>query len=171
MSVSKQTFSQEYQIFYQEHHTWLISWIRRRLNSTDLAQDITQDTFIDVLVKRRQASLQKPRAYLSSVARNLMVDLFRRRSIEKTYLDSLMLNTEAVHISPEESQSIIETLLELDLLLDSLGERSKQIFLLAQVDGLSYVAISKQLSLSVTTVRKHFIRAMSQCLTLIDDDD
>ncbi len=162
--------TQQYQLFYREHHSWLLRWIHSRLNCSALAQDLTQDTFIDVLVKQRQTSLKKPRAYLSSVARNLMIDVFRRRSIEQAYLSSLSQNSALVSISPEESQCIIETLLELDRLLDHLGERSKEIFLLAQLDGLSYVAIAKQLSISVTTVRKHFIRAMSQCLLLIDDE-
>lgn len=98
-----------------------------------------------------------------------MVDLYRRRSIEQAYLEMLMLQPEASEISPEKRHSIIETLIEIDRLLDNLGERGREIFLLAQLDGLSYVEISRRLRISVNTVRKHFIRAMSQCLILIED--
>ena len=133
------------------------------------AQDLAQDTFIKLLLQRNADSLRQPRAYLSSVARNLMVDLFRRRSIERAYLEALALVDEAADISEETRLCIIETLLQIDTVLDSLSERPRQIFLLAQFDGLSFVAIGKRLGLSVTTVRKHFIRAMTQCLLLAED--
>lgn len=165
------TNAHQYQLFYKEHHSWLLRWMCSRLDCSSQAQDLTQETFIDVLVKQKQTSLKKPRAYLSSVARNLMIDFFRRKSVEQAYLNTLSQGEATLLISPEDSQCIIETLMELDRLLDDLGERAKQIFLLAQLDGLSYVAIGKQLGISVTTVRKHFIRAMSQCLQLIEDDE
>jgi RNA polymerase sigma-70 factor (ECF subfamily) len=39
---------------------------------------------------------------------------------------------------------------------------------MAQVEGLSFVEIGRRLGVSVTTVRKHFVRAMTDCLMAID---
>lgn len=155
--------------FYREHHQWLVGWIRSRLNCPEQSRELAQDAFIDVLVKQHASSLNKPRAYLSRVARNRIIDLFRRRSIEKVYLEILALQPEAVAISPEDRHCIVETLLEVDRLLDQLGERGRTIFLMAQIDGLSYVEIGRRLNVSTNTVRKHFIRAMAQCLMLVED--
>ena len=72
-------------------------------------------------------------------------------------------------ISPETRALIIETLVEIDRLLDGLGSRTREIFLLAQLDGLSYVEIARRLSVSVNTVKKHAVRALTHCLLLLDD--
>ena len=154
---------------YREHHRWLHGWISQRLGCAEQARDLAQDAFIKVMKQRRMPVLHQPRAYLSSVARNLLVDLFRRRSVESAYLEALARQPEGAAISAEDRHSIVETLLQIDQMLDSMGERTRKVFLLAQLDGLSYVAIARQLELSVTTVRKHFIRAMTQYLALVED--
>jgi RNA polymerase sigma-70 factor (ECF subfamily) len=40
---------------------------------------------------------------------------------------------------------------------------------MAQLDGLAFTEIGKRLGLSVNTVRKHFVRAMTHCLLLLED--
>ncbi|WP_297809244.1 sigma-70 family RNA polymerase sigma factor [uncultured Methylophaga sp.] len=160
---------QTLEILYREHHSWLWQWIKSRLDCDDQASDLTQETFIKLLVQNRAEDLRAPKAYLSSIARGLLVDVFRRRSVEKAYLDALALQPEQYAISPELQHSILETLMEIDQMLDSMSERGRQIFLMAQLDGLSYVEISRRLDISVNTVRKHFIRAMTQCLLSVDE--
>ncbi len=154
---------------YKTHHNWLRHWIRSRLDCADQASDLAHETFIKVLIQDRAEELRAPKAYLSSIARGLLVDLFRRRSVEQTYLDALKAQPAQSDISPETRHSIIETLVEIDHMLDSLSERGRQIFLMVQLDGLSYIEISRRLGVSVNTVRKHFIRAMTQCLLLVED--
>jgi RNA polymerase sigma-70 factor (ECF subfamily) len=169
VSGSELVHQSEFYNLYTEHHGWLKGWLTKRLNCQEQASDLAQDTFVRVLQQRRAKALRQPRAYLSSIARNLMVDMFRRRSIEQAYLEALALQPEPVEVSPEIRHGIIETLVEIDIMLDSLGERPRQIFLLAQIDGMTFVDISRHLGISVNTVRKHFIRAMSRCLLLMED--
>ena len=40
---------------------------------------------------------------------------------------------------------------------------------MVQLEGLSFVEIGRRLDLSANTVRKHFVRAMTHCLLLIED--
>lgn len=160
---------QTLEILYREHHSWLWQWIKSRLDCDDQARDLTQETFVKLLVQNRAEDLRAPKAYLSSIARGLLIDVFRRRSVEKAYLDALSLQPEQHAISPELQHSILETLMEIDQLLDSMSERGRQIFLMAQLDGLSYAEISRRLDISVNTVRKHFIRAMTHCLLILDE--
>lgn len=154
---------------YRDYHGWLRTWIRRRLNSEE-ACDLAQDVFVRVMVQRNTVELREPKAYLSSIARNLLVDTFRHRSIEQAYADTLALQAELAQApSPEEHQQIIQVLLEIDRLLDSLGKRPREIFLKVQLDGLSMSEVGRQMGLSGNTVRKHFIRAMAKCLLLLND--
>lgn len=160
---------QAIQSLYAEHHPWLCAWLRKRLGCFDHAADLAQDTFIRVLLQRKAPELREPRAYLSSVARSLMIDSFRRRALEQAYLETLAARPEALDVSPEARFLIIETLLEIDRLLDGLGARTREIFLLAQLDGLSYVEIGRQLNVSVNTVKKHAVRALTHCLLATEE--
>jgi RNA polymerase sigma-70 factor (ECF subfamily) len=105
----------------------------------------------------------------STVARRLMIDMFRRRALEQAYLETLAAHPELLDISTETRLLIIETLVENDRLLDGLGGRTREIFLMAQLDGLSYVEIGRQLKVSVNTVKKHAARALMQCLLSVED--
>src|SRR5690606_27953000 len=66
--------------------------------------------------------------------------------------------------SPEERVLMLETLLQLDAMLDGLGPRVRQAFLLAQLDGLGYAEIARRLGVSVSSVTKYMARATEQCL-------
>lgn len=154
---------------YREHHGWLKGWFNQHLGNRSDAADLAQDTFVRVLALRNAETLQQPRAYLRSVARGILIDRFRRKTIEQAYLASLAHHPEAEEISPEQRLLIIELLTRIDQMLDGLGERSRQIFLLSQLEGLSYVDIAQRLELSVTSVKKHMVKAMTQCLLLIED--
>ncbi|WP_188036282.1 sigma-70 family RNA polymerase sigma factor [Pseudomonas sp. EZ-C24] len=158
------------QSLYEAHHQWLCGWLRQRLGCVDNAADLAQDTFIRVITQRKATELREPRAYLSTIARSLMIDMFRRRYLEQAYLETLALSPEPLDISPETRALIIETLMEIDRMLDGLGGRTREIFLLAQLDGLSYVEIGRRLNISVNTVKKHAVRALTHCLLLADDE-
>ena len=47
-----------------------------------------------------------------------------------------------------------------------LATRTRTIFLLAQIEELSYVEIGKRLGVSLPTVKKHLVRAYTECLVL-----
>lgn len=160
--------AQALQQIYSDHHGWLQQWLRRKTGCREQAADLAQDTFVRLLAQRK-LELSHPRAYLSRIAQSLMIDQYRRRMLEQAYLDSLAAMPEPIEISPQQRSLILETLLQIDALLDGLGERTREIFLMAQLDGMSHVAIARQLGVSANTVSKHFVRAMTHCLLLMED--
>lgn len=169
MSCVDSLHKQTVHTLYLDHHRWLCGWLLQRLGCVDHAADMAQDTFMRVLTQRKAHELREPRAYLSTIARSLMIDMFRRRTVEQAYLETLASRPEALDISPETRLLIIETLLEIDRILHGLGARTRQIFLMAHLDGLSYVEIGRQLQVSVNTVKKHAVRALMHCLLATED--
>ncbi|MBD9413506.1 sigma-70 family RNA polymerase sigma factor [Pseudomonas sp. PDM16] len=149
---------------YREHNGWLQGWLRRRLGDRERAADIAQDTFLRLIVGTVAQPLREPRSFLATVAKRVMVDHLRRRSVEDAYLEALALQPELQECSPEERLLMLETLLQLDAMLDGLGYRVRQTFLLAQLDGLSYAEIAQRLGVSISSVTKYMARATEQCL-------
>lgn len=69
--------------------------------------------------------------------------------------------------SPETQALIKETLLELNHMLDGLGPKVKQAFLMAQFENLPYAEIARQLNVSLRSVKYYIARALAQCCRLV----
>jgi RNA polymerase sigma-70 factor (ECF subfamily) len=146
-----------------QHHSWLYGWLKGKLNDACDAADVAHDTFVRILGSRDASQIREPRDYLATVAKGLVIDRYRRRAIEAAYLETLAARPEVTEISEEDKALIIETLVAVDKALASFGARAQRIFMLSQIDGLTYQQIAVQLNVSLTTVKKHMIRALTEC--------
>jgi RNA polymerase sigma-70 factor (ECF subfamily) len=151
------------QTLYTDHHGWLQGWLRKKLGNAFDAADLAQDTFLRVLRAPGLDRLNEPRAYLTTVARNLLINHVRRRAIEQAYIDALALLPEPVAPPPEVRLMVLETLVEIDRRLDGLAAQAKQAFLLAQLEGLGQAEIAAELGISVSTVKRHLAKAAMRC--------
>jgi len=160
----------------------LRSFIRKHVADTGEAEDILQDVFYELLEAYR---LMKPvehvTAWLFRVARNRMVDLFRRK--KPTSLNS--------PVSAEEDGGTLEDLLPsadagpeavyarsllleaLEEALEELPEAQREVFIAHELQGQSFKEISAETGLSVNTLlsRKHYaVTHLRQRLQLIYED-
>lgn len=163
MAAGDSTFQQTIHTLYSDHHGWLHNWLRRKLGCSQRAADLAHDTFLRLLAREEAVAIQEPRAFLTTVAQRVLSNHRRRECIERAYLDVLAQMPEALAPSPEDSAMLLETLVEIDRLLDGLPRPVKRAFLLAQLDGLSQAAIAAELGISVTTVKRYLVRAGVQC--------
>ena len=151
------------EVLYNDHHHWLTGWLRRKLGCPENAADLAQDTFIRVLSAREAPTLIEPRAFLTTVAKRVLFNFYRRQDLERAYLEALAQMPEHVAPSEEDRAIILQTLLELDQLLDGLPKQVKRAFLLAQLDGLTYAQIGAHLGISIATVKRHLTKAAMRC--------
>ncbi|MBG4632146.1 sigma-70 family RNA polymerase sigma factor [Pseudomonas aeruginosa] len=148
---------------YSDHHHWLTGWLRRRLGGPQNAADLAQDTFVKVLVSRQAARIAEPRAFLTTIARRVLCNHYRRQDVERAYLEALASLPEREVPSEETRAIVLETLVELDRLLDGLPPLAKETFLLAQLDGLGYAEIATQMGISLSSVKRYMLKAAQRC--------
>ncbi len=150
---------------YQDHHSWLYAWLKRKLNCPHQAADIAHDTFIRILGLSQILNLQEPRAYLTTTAKRLIIDQSRRQRIEQAYLAELALITETLEYapSPEELLAIMQILERISSALLGLGDKPQQAFLLHYLEGKTHVEIAGQLGVSDRMVRKYLVQALMHC--------
>lgn len=148
---------------YHAHHSWLTGWLRRKLGCPDSAADLAQDTFIKVLSAREPPVIIEPRAFLTTLAKRVLFNHYRRQDLERAYLETLAQMPEMAAPSEEHKAIILQTLVELDELLDGLPRPVKRAFLLAQIDGLTYPQIAAELGISIATVKRHLNKAAMRC--------
>jgi RNA polymerase sigma factor (sigma-70 family) len=147
----------------------LRSFIRRHVADSGDAEDVLQDVFYELLEAYR---LMKPvehvTAWLFRVARNRMIDLFRRKKAgslnepvvagdegDMLVLEDLLPSAEA---GPEAAYARNLLIDALDDALEELPPMQRDVFIAHELEGRSFREISAETGLSVNTLlsRKHY---------------
>lgn len=157
---------QELHTLYSDHHNWLQGWLRRKLGNAFDAADIAQDVFMRLLNRQASIDAREPRAYLSTIARGLVVEHWRRRELEQAWLETLAQLPEAEVPSPESRLLFLETLIAIDRMLDQLKPQVRKAFLLAQLEGLTCPQIAERIGMSLATVERYIATALRHCYAL-----
>lgn len=153
---------------YVEHHGWLKGWLRKKLSCPDTAADLAQDTFVRLLTRPHTDALEEPRAYLTTVAKGLLSNWYRRQTLEQMYLEALAAMPESFAPAAEQRLEILETLQQVDVALAALPVKARTAFLLAQLDGLKYEEIALQLGVSLASIKHYMQQGYRACLSLED---
>ncbi|MCK9607662.1 MAG: sigma-70 family RNA polymerase sigma factor [Methylomonas sp.] len=150
---------------YRQHHSWLLAWLAKRVQCRLQAEDHAHDTFMRVIASNQIHDIQEPRAFLTTIAKGLLVNHWRKTAIEQAYLNRIAAYPEALMPSPEENAIILATLQEIDEMLDQLPAKVRKAFLMSQLEGLTYIEIGRQLNVTDRMVKKYMARAMLHLLT------
>ncbi|OZI30939.1 RNA polymerase subunit sigma [Bordetella genomosp. 10] len=152
------------QTLYIEHHRWLESWLRRQIGCLHQAADLAHDTFEQVLRAAEPPALREPRAYLAVIAKRVLFNHWRRRDLEQAYLEALAaFRADDFAPSAEDCAAVLEALARIDALLEGLGPRVRQVFLLNQLEDKTYREIGQELGMPVISVRRAMAKAIAAC--------
>jgi RNA polymerase sigma-70 factor (ECF subfamily) len=147
---------------YREHRPRLLRFLRRR-TSNDNAADLVQQVFARMagLSVECQRGIANPAGYLRRSVANLVLDeakmAARRSAGRHVSTDDLDLPA-ADQIAALEARDMLQ---RLELALQRLKPRTREIFLAHRIDGYSYVEIAALTGLSVKGVEKHMSRAIA----------
>lgn len=143
----------------------LRAYLFRRFPSIPDHDDVVQEAYMRLVQAREAGRLTYARAFLFTAARNLAIDLLRRR--KATPHEPLVDFAEARAL--EEPRGTVEDLArqqELELLLEaimSLPERCRQVMMLRHLDGLGYREIGAQLGITPDTAKLHAVKGLRDC--------
>ncbi len=163
----------------------LRTFIRRRVPDQDEAEDILQDVFYELVeAYRLMKPLEQVTAWLFRVARNRIIDFFRKRNrqarrsgpatlaedVESLLAEDLLPSPDA---GPEAAYARSVLLEELDDALDELPENQREVFIAHELMGYSFKELAVQWGVSVNTLlsRKHYaVLHLRQRLRAIYDE-
>src|SRR3954464_4721204 len=145
----------------------LKAFIRRRGADAGDAEDVLQEVLSELVeAVRLMTPIEQVGAWLFRVARNRIIDLFRKRRPEAPD-DGVSVESEAFALadllpSPEggpEAELARGVLLEeLAAALDELPEEQRDVFIAHEIEGRSFKELAAETGLSVNTLlsRKHY---------------
>jgi len=151
------------QALFSDHHPWLLGRLHDRLRNRAQAEDMASETFVQVIGSERLASIEQPRAFLTTVAKRVLYEFWRRRDLERAYCAVLEQLPESHVPSAEDRALLLESLERIAQALDGLSDKARHAFLLSQLDGLTYQQIAAQIGVSHGMVRKYMAQGWRAC--------
>jgi len=152
----------------KRNYASLRAFIRKRVADQSDAEDILQEVFYELVeAYRMMQPIEQVTAWLFRVARNRIIDLFRRRAREgragtkvndegeELSLEELLPSSEA---GPDAAYARTVLLDALDEALDELPAEQRDVFVAHELMGYSFKEIAEQTGISVNTLlyRKHY---------------
>ena len=149
-----------------EHADGLKTFAARMLGDSLLAEDVTQDAFLALYRHLHSVPENAMRPWLYRVARNLCLDILRRRKFKLRLFrdvspdDELELTPEDIGANrPEDAAHSREAQEAIEQAIQSLPEKFREAFLLCEIQGLSYEEAAAIMGCPVKTVSTRLFRA------------
>jgi|TARA_Y100001949_G_scaffold162763_1_gene156052 RNA polymerase sigma-70 factor (ECF subfamily) len=149
------------QLFYSFYDT-LFRFVLYKIQDRDIAEDITQETFLRVWKIR--SNLEPKKSFFSLIARissNLCYDHFRHIEVRQRHESIIPVNNESHYDNPE-SEVLADSLeKQIQAIVNNkLPEKCREVFILSRVEGLSNIEIAESLDISIRTVENQVYRAI-----------
>ena len=142
-------------LLWDQYSTRLRAFIRSRVWDDAEAEDILQEVFIRI--HRHlccQPEWNKPKSWIYQIARNLIIDHYRRRRETVELPEGLPAEPDL----PEEDPEAVLAL-SLKEMIDGLPEHYRQALLLTEYQGLSQKQLAERLGISLSGAKSRVQRA------------
>ena len=149
-------------LLFARYRVPLARYFIRHGLTPDVAEDCVQEVFVRI-TRSDLASVENVEAFFFTVASSVAMDLGRKlRARQSHQHDSLNnFDLESREASPARVLEDKEALQRLSDILDELKPRTREIFLLNRLDGLSYTQLAARFGLSVAAIEKQMSKALA----------
>jgi RNA polymerase sigma-70 factor (ECF subfamily) len=150
---------------YTAHRQTLHAYLLGRTADPEQTLDLLQDVFVRAwrnLAVLQDLPVERQRAWLVAVARNLAVDHYRAQATRRTASDALVREAAVAQLEAASSESEAaerERLAQLDAAIRRLPEDLRIILMLQVVDGSTSTEIGELLDRPAGTVRYQLAQA------------
>lgn len=149
---------------YKDNYRRIYRFFLKNIGGTrEDASDAAQEVFKRLIRNNGVAAMESPAGYTWGIARNLIKEVRRSRTIRSQWLS---LRTEDAEkcaskmADPEENlenRQMVEGVLSV---LNRLPPRCREVFILHRFKGLSHREIAEKLDISPKTVENHMVNAL-----------
>jgi RNA polymerase sigma-70 factor (ECF subfamily) len=149
----------------------LHAFIQRRVESAEIAEDLTQEVLLRMVVASEHAPMEKPSRWLFRVARNAIIDHYRARSTRGRTVVATERRAEPADDpfaeDPEAAQR--ELAVCLGSLVDQLEEPYRGAVAAADLEGQSQTALARAAGVSVSGMKSRVQRGRRQLRRLLTE--
>lgn len=155
---------EEYQRIFRELYKPVRNFIYFRCGDKDLAEDLTQDTFVKLWETRTRIDKSTVKAYLYKIAQNNTINYQKRQQLMYRFRKIQGSTTDSD--TPEKLAEMKEYEDRLSAVIAMLPDGGREVFLMNRLEDLTYQEIAERLGLSVKAIEKR----MSKVLKILRDE-
>lgn len=127
------------------------------------AEELTQDIFVKLWENRKNIDLDKPfNAYLFTIARNITYNYLKHQLVHKSYVNDYLSTNNDIDNQTEEIFFAKEINLLIEMTVEKMPSRRRDIFVCSRVKGLSNSEIAEKLNISKKTVENQLSLALKE---------
>lgn len=152
---------QALQLIFNRYYKYLVVTAYNILHDDEQAKDMVQEVFFDLWRKRTEVKVQgslKP--YLRRAVVNRAIDAWRSKKRGGTWEEITDHNYEAQETSAQQHLEAADLKRVINLAVDSLPERCRQVFALSRFEDLTHREIAERLDISVKTIENQMTKAL-----------
>ena len=148
---------------YNKYCKRLFGFVLRYIKQEEDAEEIVQEVFIKVWEARTKIDIYTSfESFLFTIAYNSTISLLRKRVNETKYFEHLKSLQQVISSDDIIDEISYKELNEkIELSLNQLTARQKQIFQLSRDEGLTHSEIAEKLNISPNTVKNHMVAALA----------
>lgn len=130
------------------------------LKSTEEAKGLVQNVFLKVWENRAELDEAKSfNAYLFTIAKNTILNHFRKKANEQSYIDHLKTNFDLFYNRTAEDIEYSDLEEQVKKIVDLLPKRRREIYLMSRTEGFNNDEIAVKLNISRKTVENQITLA------------
>ena len=163
----------------------LLAYIRRWIADAAEAEDILQESLYElVLAHRMMQPVEQAGAWLVRIARNRIIDRFRRRGAREHRLEQRAGDSDAADgaladllpaadAGPEAAAMRALLLAEIETALAQLPPEQREVFIAQELEGISFRELAERLGVSINTLlsrKRYAVRFLRARLRTVWDD-
>lgn len=156
----KQGDERAFSKIYDHFSKQLYRKILRLVNDDEVAQELLQELFLKVWIKRENINPEQSFwPYLYDIAKYLVYNHYRKVAYNKRLLEHLTVTTEPHVTNAEDIMINKETHDLLIQAIEHLPPQRKQVFKLCKFEGKSYQEVAELLGISTSTISNQIVAA------------
>ncbi len=150
----------------------LVRYFTRRGLPAWAAEDCAQEVFVRIAAAD-QGLIENAEAYLFTIAASVVIDRARRARTrhEDRHRPIDDYSIPGREFSPAHVFEGREALMRLSAILDELPIRTREIFLLNRLDGLSYTQLAARYAVGVKAIEKQMSKALAHLRVRFPEDE
>ena len=125
------------------------------------SEELVQEVFVKVWENRQKLKSELSfKSYLFTIALNQIRKHFNKKAISLRYIQSLQQDPEFENIQPIYDYNYESILQQINLIIEQMPPRRREIFLKSKLEGKSSKEIATELNISAGTVDNHVSEAL-----------
>lgn len=156
-----------FQDLFDKYFQSLVTYAYRFVNDWQTAEDITQDVFMALWIKKEEINFDEPikpylyRSIYNKAINHLNSALIQKRIEQAETLDEL-INREMMSYNQYDALLLKDIIHEINSFVDTLPEQCQKVYKLSREANLKNKEIALQLNISEKAVEKQITKALSE---------